>query len=55
MTVLEYAVMRQLHRLEEAGRRRQLTDEELEFLRLVAPLVRRLAQEEQRSVMRSRP
>lgn len=54
MTFIQYAIARRIHVLEEAGRRRQLTDEELEFKRKVAPLFRRLAEEEQRSLMRSR-
>lgn len=52
MTLIQYAIARQVHRLEEAGRRRQLTDKELEFLRKVAPLLRRLMEREQKSVSR---
>lgn len=54
MNAIEYALMRRVHVLEEASRRRQLTDEELEFKRKVAPLLRRLAEEERKSVSRSR-
>lgn len=52
MTVVEYCLMRRVHVLEEAGKRRQLTDKEREFLKRVGPLLRRLAEEEQKSVTR---
>lgn len=54
MTVIEYVIARQVHRLEEAGKRREFTREERDFLKRMAPLLRRLAEEEQRSVTRSR-
>lgn len=53
MNIIQYGIVRQVHRLEEAGRRRQLTDKELEFLRKVAPLLRRLAEREQKSLSKS--
>lgn len=52
MNLIQYGIARQVHKLEEAGKRRQLTEKEREFLKKAAPLLRRIAEREQKSVSR---